>query len=200
MNKWDERYNRRDYVYGDQPNEFLVQVEGYIPMGNVLCLGEGEGRNAVFLASQGYEVTAVDASRVGLFKAEELAQRHGVSITTVVSDLAHYDIGVNAWQGIVSIFCHLEPSLRRRVHRACVQGLAPGGAMVLEAFSPQQLNNQTGGPKALDLLMSLRDLKEDFSGLVLKIAREIICDRVEGLFHTGESALVQILGVKPVLV
>jgi 2-polyprenyl-3-methyl-5-hydroxy-6-metoxy-1,4-benzoquinol methylase len=199
MSSWDERYGRDEYVYGLEPNEFVIESVRHIPQGNVLCLGEGEGRNAVFLAQQGYEVTAVDSSRIGLQKAEQLAQKRGVSITTITGDLAEFEIEPNQWQGIVSIFCHLERSLRRGVHRACVRGLAPGGAMILEAFTPEQLNYKTGGPRSVELLMTLKELKQEFHGLELKIAREVICDRREGLFHTGEAAVVQILGIKSVL-
>ncbi|MDZ7371331.1 MAG: class I SAM-dependent methyltransferase [candidate division KSB1 bacterium] len=196
MNKWDERYSREDYVYGREPNEFLVQVQPHIPMGRVLCLGEGEGRNAVFLAGRGYEVTAVDLSPVGLAKAERLAAESGVKIRTIVADLSDFFIEPRAWQGIVSIFCHLEPALRRRVHRACAEGLAEGGALVLEAFTPEQLRYGTGGPKSLELLYSLKDLYEDFPELNFLIGQEKVCRRVEGLGHTGDAAVVQVLALQ----
>ncbi len=196
MSKWDERYNSKEYLYGRAPNDFLVQVHANIPMGNVLCLCEGEGRNAVFLAQQGYEVTAVDGSRVGLQKAEQLAREHGVSITTVVSRLEEFVIEDQAWEGIVAVYCQMEPSLRRRVHRACVAGLAPGGVFILEAFTPKQLAFRTGGPQRRELLMNLDELKEDLKGLQFKIAREVVCDRKEGLLHTGEASVVQIMAIK----
>ncbi|MDZ7316499.1 MAG: class I SAM-dependent methyltransferase [candidate division KSB1 bacterium] len=196
MNKWDERYRREEYVYGREPNEFLVQVQPQIPMGRILCLGEGEGRNAVFLAEKGYDVTAVDLSRVGLDKAERLAAERSVKIRTLVADLKDFVIEPRAWQGIVSIFCHLEPQLRRRVLRACIEGLIDGGAFVLEAFTPDQLRYGTGGPKTLDLLYTLADLRIDLSGLDLCIGRETVCRRVEGIGHTGDAAVVQVLAFK----
>lgn len=196
MNKWDERYSREEYVYGREPNEFLVQVQPHIPPGHVICLGEGEGRNAVFLAEKGYDVTAVDLSPVGLAKAERLAAENGVEIRTIVADLADFVIEPQAWQGIVSIFCHLEPTLRRRVHRACTEGLAEGGALVLEAFTPEQLRYGTGGPKSLELLYTLKDLYEDFAELNFLIGQEKVCQRVEGFGHTGDAAVVQVLALK----
>jgi 2-polyprenyl-3-methyl-5-hydroxy-6-metoxy-1,4-benzoquinol methylase len=120
MMMWDQRYGGEEYAYGTAPNEFLVAMAPRLPMGRVLCLGEGEGRNAVWLAGRGYEVTAVDASRVGLEKAERLAAERGVTITTVHADLAKHDIDPDAWDGILSIFCHLPPALRADVHHRFV--------------------------------------------------------------------------------
>jgi SAM-dependent methyltransferase len=136
---WDQRYSSDTYVYGTEPNGFLVTAAARLPPGKVLCLGEGEGRNAVWLAAQGHEVTAVDASGVGLRKAQRLAAERGVTIATVHADLAAFDIEPGTWDGIVSIFCHLPPALRADVHRRCVAGLRPGGVLLLEAYTPRQL-------------------------------------------------------------
>ena len=101
---WDQRYSADEYIYGKDPNEFLAKAVDNIPKGKVLCLAEGEGRNAVFLAQHGYEVVAVDSSSVGLEKANKLAQERGVTIQTIVTDLAHFDIEPDSWDGVVSIF------------------------------------------------------------------------------------------------
>ena len=112
---WDERYSGDEYAYGTEPNDFLRTVAPRLPVGNTLCLGEGEGRNAVFLAGLGHEVTALDASAVGLEKTRRLAEARAVSVRTLHTDLAQYTIEPGAWDVIVSIFCHLPPDLRRRV-------------------------------------------------------------------------------------
>jgi SAM-dependent methyltransferase len=197
MDFWDSRYSEPGYTYGTEPNEFLVSAARYIPVGRVLCLAEGEGRNAVYLAGLGHAVTAVDSSSVGMKKAAELAKSRNVSITTVVADLAEFVIEPDHWDGIVSIFCHLPPELRARVHRASVAGLRPGGVFVLEAYTPLQLELRTGGPQSLELLMTLDMLKEELRGLELLEAREV--ERVvnEGHFHRGPGAVVQIVGVRP---
>ena len=110
---WNERYNRAEYVFGTEPNDFLKENFQKIPLGGkVLCLAEGEGRNAVFLAEQGYQVTAMDMSNVGLNKALKLAQDRGVDIITQVADLADYDFGQAQWDGIVAIWAHLPPAIR----------------------------------------------------------------------------------------
>lgn len=193
---WDRRYSEPGFAYGTKENTFLASVAHFIPEGPVLCLGEGEGRNAVFLAERGYKVTAIDASSVGLEKAELLADDRGVRIHTVLADLADFDIQPSSWAGIVSIFCHLPPGLRAQVHQRCVQGLIPYGAFVLEGYTPKQLDYNTGGPSNLELLMKTTDLKQELAGLRFPIAREVERDVLEGAYHTGRSAVVQLVAIK----
>lgn len=196
-NFWDARYAGVDYVYGTGPNDFLAAQSARLPAGGrILCLAEGEGRNAVWLARQGFQVTAVDSSSVGLEKAQQLAQTHGVSIVTDCADLASFTIAPGAWDGIVSIFCHLPPALRATVHRACVAGLAPGGVLLLEGYTPRQLGWGTGGPPQLELLMEPEDLRRELVGLQLELLHEIERTVVEGNGHTGTGAVVQVLGIK----
>jgi len=194
---WDERYSSSEYAYGTEPNDFLVAKVGNLPPGKVLCLAEGEGRNAVWLAQQGFEVTAVDASGVGLEKARRLASERSVSIAAIHSDLAHYRIEPAAWDGIVSIFCHLPPPLRVEVHRQVVDGLRPGGVLLLEAYTPRQLEFGTGGPPIAELTMDLDSLRWELTGIELIYAAELERDVHEGRFHFGRASVVQIIGVKP---
>src|SRR5688500_14683838 len=162
---WDERYSQPAFAYGIEPNEFLVAAAGRIPAGPVLSLGEGEGRNATYLAGLGHRVVAVDQSEVGLAKARRLAADRGLTIETILADLEHYRIEPGAWAGIVSIFCHLPRRIRAAVHKAAVQGLQPGGVFILEAYTPDQSARGTGGPKDPDMLMSLPDLTQELAGL-----------------------------------
>lgn len=194
---WDERFSEPGYAYGTDPNEFLVSVADRIPEGRVLCLAEGEGRNAVFLASRGHEVTAVDTSRVGLAKAQALANRRGVQIETVHTDLGEFEIEPGAFMGIVSIFCHLPPPVRAALHERCLRGLAPGGAFVLEGFAPRQLELGTGGPRSRELLMELGIIRQELPGLRYEVARELERRLDEGRYHCGTAAVVQILALKP---
>ncbi len=191
---WDEWYGKPGYVYGTEPNDFLVTVAPRIPQGRILCLGEGEGRNAVYLASLGYEVVAVDQSEVGLAKAEKLATEQGVQIKTIAADLAEFTIEPKSWQGIVSIFCHLPSALWEQVHRDAIAGLSSGGMWVLEAYTPRQLALETGGPKDLDMLVSLETVKSKLAGLDWQIAQELDRKIPEGAHHSGMGAVVQILG------
>lgn len=197
---WNDRYRVEEYVYGTEPNGFVAESADRIPVGPVLCLAEGEGRNAVFLAGLGHAVTAVDRSTAGVEKARQLARARGVRIEVVAADLAEFDLGRACWSGIVATFAHLPPELRRTVHRRVVEALAPGGILVLEAYTPGQVAYRTGGPKDPALLMSLEVLREEFEGLDLVVARETERDVIEGIGHTGRGAVVQVLGRKPAVV
>lgn len=194
---WDERYNTEEYVYGKEPNAFLASVIADMPQGRILCLAEGEGRNAVFLAEQGSDVVAVDASAVGLEKASRLANERGVKIETLVENLSDVVIEPGGWDAIVSIFAHVPPEIRRPLHKKIVQGLRPGGMLVLEAYTPEQIGLGTGGPPVVEMTMSLDALRDELDGLVFRHAVELHRDVVEGKFHTGKGAVVQLVAVKP---
>ena len=194
---WDDRYSQPGFAYGTEPNEFLAYAAGRIPVGPVLSLGEGEGRNAAFLAGLGHRVVAVDQSEVGLAKAKRLAADRGLTIETVCADLAEYVIDPGAWAGIVSVFCHLPRRIRRPLYEAVVRGLRPGGVLVLEAYTPDQLSRGTGGPKDPDMLATLADLTGELAGLEFVHARELDREVREGAYHTGVASVVQIIGVRP---
>ncbi len=191
---WDERYAAPEYFYGTEPNGFLRGRAASIARGGrVLCLGEGEGRNAAFLAGLGLDVVALDQSAQGLKKALALAASRGVSITTVQADLSRHAIEPGAWDSIVSIWCHLPSDLRARVHAQVVAGLKPGGMYLLEAYRPEQLRFGTGGPKEVDLLPTLAQLRAELAGLAFEHGVEIERDVQEGRGHSGRSAVVQVV-------
>ncbi len=194
---WDERYADSDYAYGTAPNDFLVEQADCLPQGPVLCLAEGEGRNAVWLAARGHAVTAMEALSVGLEKARRLAAERGVRIESRCSDLAHFEIAPEAWSGIVSIFAHVPPDLRRAVHRRVVEALRPGGVLILEAYTPEQLRFGTGGPPVAELTMDLATLEDELAGLVFEVASEREREVFEGRYHRGPGHVVQIVGRKP---
>ncbi len=195
---WDQRYAEEGFVYGTEPNEFLRSEYVRIPdAGRVLCLAEGEGRNAVFLARQGYSVTAVDLSPVGLQKARRLAEENGVEISTEVANLADYDLGEQAWDGIVSIAAHVPPALRQQLHSRVVRALKPDGVLILEGYTPQHLEmDGIGGPPDRSLMMSLDELRAELEGLEFVIGREVQRHISEGRYHQGESAVVQVIARK----
>lgn len=193
---WDERYGTTDYAYGTHANDYLQSVWHAIPPGRVLSLGEGEGRNAVFLAQQKFQVVAVDFSLTGLRKAVKLAQVQSVSVQAIVAEITTLSIKPDFWQGIISIYCHLLPKERAKVHQRCVQGLVKGGIFILEAYSPRQLQFKTGGPNQLELLMELKEVMKELDGLSFITAREVERDVYEGQFHKGKAAVIQILGKK----
>ncbi len=195
---WDQRYDEEGFAYGTEPNDFLKSEYFQIPKGGrVLCLAEGEGRNAVFLAKQGYSVTAVDQSAVGLQKATALALENGVKIQTRVSDLAEYDLGCNAWDGIVSIAAHVPPALRKKLHLQVLKALKENGIFILEAFTERQLDmDGIGGPPHKELFMSLDELRIELEGMEFMIGTEVDRHISEGKHHQGESAVVQVVACK----
>ena len=194
---WDERYGGEEFFYGTEPNEFLVSRSGdFLTGGKLLCLGDGEGRNSVFLASQGFAVTALDLSAAGLEKARKLAAARGVSIKTLVADLNDFELGDQAWDGIVSIWCHLPSILRQKVHLGCQRALKPDGLFLLEAYRPAQIERDTGGPKDVDMLPSLDLLNQELASLHPILGQEIEREVLEGPGHTGASAVVQWIGRK----
>jgi len=195
--KWDERYAEPGFAYGTAPNDFLAQNVGRLPAGgDVLSLAEGEGRNAVFLAQRGFRVTAVDGSAVGLEKARQLAARSGVAIETIVADLAVFELGENRWDGIVSIWCHVPSALRVRLHPAMVAALRPGGVLLLESYTPKQLEYKTGGPPNADLLTTRAELERQLRGLEFVSCEEKTREVHEGKYHNGMSAVVQLIARK----
>ena len=198
MHHWDKRYAEAGYHYGTEPNDFLRENAAAIPAGGaVLCLGEGEGRNAVFLARRGYRVTALDQSAVGLEKAARLAAANGVEIETVAADLDGYRIEHERWDGIVSIWCHLPSALRALIHRQIVVGLKPQGVFLLEAYTPDQIGRGTGGPQSVDLLPTRSELRLQLAGLDLMHALERERMVTEGSGHTGLAEVVQIIARRP---
>lgn len=194
---WNQRYAGEGYVYGTAPNDFVAEVAARIPPGPVLCLAEGEGRNAVHLAALGHAVTAVDQSEVALKKARKLAAARGVTVETVTADLTGYRIAPGAWAGIVATWVHLPPALRQVMHAQVVQGLQRGGLFVLEGYTPAQLAHDTGGPRSVELLMTAAQLREELAGLEIEILRELERDVWEGTAHTGRAAVVQMLVRRP---
>ena len=194
---WEQRYGGESYIYGTAPNDFLRANARSLPSGPTLCLAEGEGRNAVFLAESGRDVHSVDLTKAGVVKTLRLAEQRGVVVHAVVGDLADYDLGEGRWSAVVSIFAHMPPSVRRDLHRRVVTSLTPGGCFLLEAYTPAQVGRGTGGPASVDLTMTLEALQEELSGLEFIHAVELEREVIEGSGHTGHGSVVQVIARKP---
>jgi SAM-dependent methyltransferase len=194
--RWDRRYDAEDYVYGTAPNDFLAEQVDQLPRGPILSMCEGEGRNAVFLAERGHEVTAVDASGVGLAKARRLAEMRNVSLKTVVADLSTLELGRESYAGAVSVFCHLPTEDRSALYPRVLEALRPGGVLILEAYTPRQLAYGTGGPPTEERLVTLAHLREVLGGMEFLVARELEREVYEGRLHSGPAHVVQVVGRK----
>ncbi|MFZ9167689.1 class I SAM-dependent methyltransferase [Vulcanococcus sp.] len=193
---WDARFSAETYAYGTEPNDFLRAQAAALPPGDALCLAEGEGRNAVYLAGLGHRVIAQDLSPVGLGKAEQLARARGVEIQCSCCDLNTFQPEANSTDLVVAIWMHLEPGLRAVVHQRAINALRPGGLFVLEAYRPEQLELGTGGPPSLELLISPEQLRQELGALEIQWLESLTRPISEGPFHQGPSAVVQFAGRK----
>jgi len=191
--KWDERFAVDEYVFGTEPNDFLVEQSSLL-RSPVLSIGEGEGRNAVFLALLGLAVHAVDSSAVGLSKARALARSRGLDIHTIEADLADHVPPDSHYEAVISIFAHLPSPVRQQLYPRIARCLKPGGILLMEAYAEAQIHRDTGGPKSLDMLMSVGKVREEFPDFEPLILREIERDVCEGHGHTGAACVVQFVG------
>ena len=190
---WNEKYANTDYAYGTEPNEFLVSAVAKLKRGETLSLAEGEGRNAVWLAQQGFTVSSIEQSEKGVAKTLRLALQRGVIVMAERGELETFNIQPNSWDLMVSIYAHTPQELRRKLHRQVVAGLKPGGVFILEAYTPAQIPNNTGGPKDASLMQTAELLRSELHGLVFDHLEEIERDVVEGSLHTGTAHVVQLV-------
>jgi len=188
---WDERFARADPVYGNEPNAFLKeQAAHWKPDGRVLVPGDGYGRNGLWLAGQGFHVHTVDLSPVGVERARTTAQAQGAHMTIECADLTRWDWPSGEFDAVASIFLHLPPEIRAAMHASMLGALRQGGILILEAFTPAQLQYSSGGPKQVELLYTAEILRHDFaSAEPVELAEEIV-DLHEGPMHSGPGAVV----------
>jgi cyclopropane fatty-acyl-phospholipid synthase-like methyltransferase len=196
QNFWDSRYALESYVYGVKPNRFLKESLNLIKPGEILFPAEGEGRNAVFAAKLGFSVTAFDSSTEGMKKAMRLALENKVEIDYRIESYESINLPENKFDVMALIFAHLAPECRRQYHQKLISSLKPGGLLILQGFSKEQINYHSGGPRDINMLFSEVELKGDFSDMkTLKITSEITL-LSEGDFHQGTAAVINVLGYK----
>ncbi len=199
---WDQRYAGADFAYGEAPNAFLASLsETFKPGMRALVPGDGEGRNGVFLAERGLKVETLDLSAEGVAKARRLASARGVTVDARQADVLTWDWPVAAYDVIALLYLHLPPPGRRLLHTRALAALKPGGRIVLEAFTPAQLEKQRqgarGGPRDAALLFSAEDLRADFAGAEIELLQETETDLSEGTLHVGLSAVVRLIAKRP---
>jgi 2-polyprenyl-3-methyl-5-hydroxy-6-metoxy-1,4-benzoquinol methylase len=179
-------------VYGEEPNLFIKKQSIRLENGKkVVCFAEGEGRNAVYLARQGYEVTAYDYALNGLKKTEALAQRYGVKVTAIQKDLIQEKVPVEEFDSAIMVFGHFTKQDQKTVFDKLVSAVKPGGIIMLEVYSEDQVRYGTGGPKTIDMLYNPADLLEwakEYKTLHFFYGEE---ERIEGQLHTGVGHVIQ---------
>jgi SAM-dependent methyltransferase len=195
--KWDERYSAKEYVYGKEPNLFLKQNINTIPKGKVLCVADGEGRNGVFLATHGFDVTSIDFSPQAIEKIKLLAKENNVFVDTICADLLEYDFDENEYNGIISIFSHFKIDDTKMLFNMYFNALKPGGVFLMEAFAKEQLPLDTGGPKNQNLLYDTEDVKQSFPNGKFELLKKDIVYLHEGNLHDGKAIVVRAIVSKP---
>jgi SAM-dependent methyltransferase len=194
---WDQRFAEAEFAYGTDAHVSVREQVAAPGRGRILCLAEGQGRNAVYLASLGYDVTVLDYSAVGLGRAAELAAARGVSIHLLEADLSTYSFDSEVWDGIVSIFGHLPAPLRAKVNGQLRGALKPGGWLQLVGYHPKQLDYRTGGPQEPSMLYTVDGLKNELGpGWNYEVAEVVERELDEGPYHRGMSAFVHVFAHK----
>lgn len=198
---WNERYRQPEFAYGESPNQYLASKLTALTPGKILFPAEGEGRNAVYAAQQGWDVEAFDISVEGKKKADFLAQKKGVDIRYSVIDLENADFPPASFDAIALVFAHFPAGKRTAFHQKLAAALKVGGVLILEGFSKkhvahQQANPHAGGPKDETMLYSLETLQSDFSGFDFLECQEAEIELNEGLFHKGSASVIHIVALK----
>lgn len=196
---WDSRFaSTDDFLFGTEPNQFMVSQAHLLKPGmKVLAVADGEGRNGVWLAQQGLQVTSVDGSQVALDKAARLAQERGVTLETVCADLVSWDWGTEVYDAVVGIFIQFAgPRLRPRLFQRAAQALKPGGHFLLQGYHPKQLEYKTGGPSAIDNLYTEDLLRTELAHMDIVHMDRYDAELNEGTGHSGMSALVDVVARK----
>jgi ubiquinone/menaquinone biosynthesis C-methylase UbiE len=193
---WNERYGTSEYAYGTDPNAFIQQELKKLRPGKALFPAEGEGRNAVYAATLGWDVIAYDPSVEGKNKAEKLSQKHEVTINYILAGHAEINFEKESFDCVVLNFAHMPSAMRTKVHKKLASFLKPGGRLIMESFSKKQINNTTGGPKDVEMLFSKEDMELDFGSFAQLEIKETESVLNEGLFHQGVAALIRVIGIK----
>ena len=188
---WDERFGQAEPVYGEHPNAYLrAQAHRLTPGCKILVPGDGYGRNGIWLARQGFQVTTVDLSPVGVERARKSAQAAGLTMTIEEADLARWAWPAAEFGAVASIFLHLPPEVRSQIHAHMLNAMKPKGLLIIEAFTPMQLQHSSGGPKQLELLYTAEILRKDFAGAAVVELQEVEVHLDEGRMHRGPAAVV----------
>lgn len=196
---WDERFSMPGYLFGTEPAAFLAAHAEYLKPGlSALAVADGEGRNSVFMAEHGVEVTAMDASAVAVEKAILLARERGVNVGWHIGDVADWNWAGAQYDLVVGIFIQfMVPSLRAKVFAGMVEALKPGGYLMLHGYRPEQLELGTGGPPRAEMLYTEDLLREAFADLEIVELHSYDRDITEGTAHSGMSALIDLVARKP---
>jgi SAM-dependent methyltransferase len=193
---WDKRYSEPSLAYGKEPNVYFKQKIDLLQAGKLLLPGEGEGRNALYAAINGWKVTAIDSSFKAKEKALALANKKKIKIEYIVSQIEEYDFHKEKFDAAALIFVHFPPEKRKKIHEAIINSLKPGGLLIIEAFSKKQIVRNSGGPRSIEMLYDLDDLLIDFKEMNIEESYETQIDLHEGKYHRGIADVIRIFAKK----
>jgi 2-polyprenyl-3-methyl-5-hydroxy-6-metoxy-1,4-benzoquinol methylase len=199
--RWDDRYSNEEFAYGEQPNNYLKEKLEKLEAGAILFPAEGEGRNAVFAAMLGWEVSAFDISSEGKNKALKLAEKNNVTIDYQVGELSALDYKPEQFDAIALIYAHFPAAIKSSIHKMLDKYLLPGGVIIFEAFSKKHLeylakNEKVGGPKDIESLFSIEEVQLDFSNYDFLELAEAEIELNEGLYHNGLGSVIRFVARK----
>ena len=192
---WNKRFSTEDFIFGIEPNEWLREQAHVWQSGQrVLCVADGEGRNSVWLAAQGLRVDAFDIAEVGVAKARRLAAAKGVTVNYTVADCDNFNFESGVYDGVAAIFVQFaDPAMRERLFANIKRSLKPGGVLVLQGYTPKQLDYKTGGPPQVSHLYTEAMLRQALADFDILTLREYEAELKEGDRHTGMSALIGVV-------
>lgn len=192
---WNNRYEGEEAVYGKGPNAYFADSLLKLAPGRILLPCDGEGRNAVFAAKNGWEVHSFDFSNSGVHKAKKWAAESGVVIDAQVADAFEYEASIE-FDVVALIYAHMPADLRNAFHHRAVSWLRTGGTLILEGFNPSQHAFSSGGPKDATMLFDAATIAKDFDALQTLHLEEITTELHEGPYHQGQAALLRYKGLK----
>ena len=193
---WDERYAGSETVYGREPNEFFKEQLNRLEPGKIIMPGDGEARNGIYAAKKGWEVHSLDYSSVARGKALKFAEEAGVKINYDVADLNEYNPGENIYNAAGLIYVHLHTDTRKLILGKIQDSVKPGGTVIFEGYSKEQLGKDSGGPQNPDMLYELEEIRNIFYRFSpLLLGRENIF-LSESKFHSGEASVIRFVGIK----
>lgn len=193
---WNSRYNTEEFIYSKNPNTYFKEKLDSLKVGKLLLIAEGEGRNAVYAAKKGWKVTAVDNSSVAKQKALKLADENNVEIEYILSSYLDFKIEENTYDAISIINFHIPENERKLIHQKLCNGLKQNGHFILHSYNKRQINYNSGGPKDVNILYALDDIKDDFKILETIETYEKIIDLDEGQLHQGKAEIIRYFGRK----
>ncbi|MGG5207973.1 class I SAM-dependent methyltransferase [Chryseobacterium sp. MIQD13] len=201
LERWNERYSSEDFAYGTEPNNYLKEQLEKLKPGIILFPAEGEGRNAVFAAIKGWNVSAFDISSEGKNKALRLAENNNVSIDYQIGELKSLNFQTEQFDAIALIYAHFTADIKSSIHQTLDRYLRKGGIVIFEAFSKKHLeyiakNEKVGGPKDIGSLFSTEEIKADFPDYDIIELEEKEIELNEGLFHNGTGSVIRFVGQK----